>query len=228
MSAFRAKRTCSAPAKMPANDPKRTLIVPAKKEPPPVTCGERPWSPWRNYCTLGETRRVRCDGRHELNNILGKPRSAANKQKLSEEISELHQCGLKSGHRTDVALGLFGWRRCQLRAVRMYCSARPVRQTPRATTHPPSANKGSMLRATYKIADPITIRTASIFPVHPRMYPSSAGSCLSSARRVRRSVIAGHRQCECNATRQANCRAVKHRVKKDKPATSKPIMAASA
>ena len=49
---------------------------------------------------------------------------------------------------------------------------------------------GSVPRATYKIADPIMTRTASMSPVHPRMYPISAGSCLSSTRRVRRLFIA--------------------------------------
>jgi hypothetical protein len=43
------------------------------------------------------------------------------------------------------------------------------------------------------MADPITVRTASMSPVHPRMYPISAGSCLSSARSVRSSFISGHR-----------------------------------
>ena len=58
-------------------------IVPAKKESRlRLHTVSGPSCLGRNYCTLGETRRLRCDGRHELNNILGKPRSAANKQKL--------------------------------------------------------------------------------------------------------------------------------------------------
>ena len=112
---------------------------------------------------------------------------------------------------------------CAVR-VRMQCSPRPVRKTTRATIHPPSANKGSLLRATYKIADAITIRTASMSPVHLRMYPISAGSCLSSTRRVRRFLIASIITCECDTTSHANCRAVKRRVKKDNPTTSKPVV----
>jgi len=96
-----------------------------------------------------------------------------------------------------------------------------------ATILPPSANKGSTLRAKNKIADPIKIRAARISPVHARMCPISAGNCLSSTRRVRRLFIAACHQCECDITNQANCRAANPRVTKDNPTTSTPSMEAS-